>query len=54
MDHVMRVADRVAVMRLGRKVADVELDSGITATDLVGLITGATTAAAGAGDGRRI
>jgi ABC-type sugar transport system ATPase subunit len=54
MDHVMRVADRVAVMRLGRKVADVELGSGITATDLVGLMTGATTAAAGVGDGRRI
>jgi ABC-type sugar transport system ATPase subunit len=42
MQHVLRVADRVAVMRLGRKVADVELDGTTTGTDLVALITGAT------------
>jgi hypothetical protein len=42
------------VMRLVKKVADVELNGDITATDLVGLITGATTAPGGAGDGRRI
>jgi ABC-type sugar transport system ATPase subunit len=41
MQHVLRVADRVAVMRLGRKVADVELDETTTGTDLVALITGA-------------
>jgi ABC-type sugar transport system ATPase subunit len=41
MQHVLRVADRVAVMRLGRKVADLELDETTTGTDLVGLITGA-------------
>jgi ABC-type sugar transport system ATPase subunit len=41
MQHVLRVADRVAVMRLGRKVADFELDAKTTGTDLVSLITGA-------------
>jgi ABC-type sugar transport system ATPase subunit len=41
MQHVLRVADRVAVMRLGRKVADFELDDKTTGTDLVSLITGA-------------
>ena len=41
MQHVLRVADRVAVMRLGRKVADFELDEKTTGTDLVSLITGA-------------
>jgi ABC-type sugar transport system ATPase subunit len=41
MEHVLRVADRVAVMRLGRKVADLALDESTTGTHLVGLITGA-------------
>lgn len=41
MEHVLRVADRVAVMRLGRKVADLALDGTTTGTHLVGLITGA-------------
>jgi NADP-dependent 3-hydroxyisobutyrate dehydrogenase-like protein/ABC transporter family protein len=31
MDHLLRVADRVAVMRRGQKVADVPLDGGSTA-----------------------
>lgn len=42
MQHVMRVADRVCVLRLGRKVFDGEM-SALTGTDLVGLMTGATT-----------
>lgn len=42
MEHVMRVADRVAVMRLGRKVADIPLDGSISGTHLVSLITGAS------------
>lgn len=46
MEHVMRVADRVVVMRLGRKVADLPLGDDTTATDLVALITGATRAPA--------
>ncbi len=41
MDHVLRVADRVAVMRRGEKVADLALDGAIDGTHLVGLITGA-------------
>ena len=41
MDHIIRVCDRVAVMRHGRKAADVTLDGHIDATHLVGLITGA-------------
>jgi ABC-type sugar transport system ATPase subunit len=41
MQHVLRVCDRVAVMRLGRKVADVMVGELTSATDLVGLITGA-------------
>lgn len=41
MDHVMRVADRVAVMRRGEKVADLPIEGGIDGTYLVGLITGA-------------
>ena len=51
MEHVLRVADRVAVMRHGRKIADLALDRGITGTDLVGLITGATDAAGVDGSG---
>jgi ABC-type sugar transport system ATPase subunit len=47
MEHVVRVADRVAVLRLGRKVADLDMRGGqVTAMDLVGYITGAISAAA--------
>jgi ABC-type sugar transport system ATPase subunit len=43
MDHVLKVADRVAVLRLGRKVADLDTrQQTVTGMDLVGLITGAT------------
>ena len=42
MQHVLRVADRVAVLFLGMKVADFELTESTKATELVGLITGAT------------
>jgi ABC-type sugar transport system ATPase subunit len=49
MQHVLRVADRVAVMRLGRKVADRRIDAQMTGTDLVGLITGALQGDADAG-----
>jgi len=43
MDHVLKVADRVAVLRLGRKVADLDTrEHNVTGTELVGLITGAT------------
>ena len=43
MDHVLKVADRVAVLRLGRKVADLDTrERLVTGTELVGLITGAT------------
>jgi ABC-type sugar transport system ATPase subunit len=42
MQHVLRVADRVAVLFLGEKVADFELTEETKAADLVGLITGAT------------
>jgi ABC-type sugar transport system ATPase subunit len=42
MQHVLRVADRVAVMRLGAKVADVDVDEQTSGTDLVALMTGAT------------
>jgi ABC-type sugar transport system ATPase subunit len=41
MEHVLRVAHRVAVMRLGRKVADLGLRNGeVSGMQLVGLITG--------------
>ncbi len=43
MQHVMRVADRVCVLRLGRKVFDGQM-SALTGTDLVALMTGAATA----------
>ena len=36
MQHVLRVADRVAVMRLGEKVADFDVHEQTTGTDLVG------------------
>jgi simple sugar transport system ATP-binding protein len=42
MQHVMRVVDRVVVLRLGRKVFDGSR-SKLTATQLVGLMTGAIT-----------
>ena len=45
MQHVLRVADRVAVMRLGGKVADVDVHEQTTGTDLVALMTGATAGA---------
>jgi ABC-type sugar transport system ATPase subunit len=42
MDHVLSVADRVAVLRLGRKVADLDLrERPVNGMALVGLITGA-------------
>ncbi len=41
MQHVLRVSDRVAVMRLGEKVADLDVHEHTTGTDLVGLMTGA-------------
>jgi ABC-type sugar transport system ATPase subunit len=39
MDHVLQVTDRVAVLRQGRKVADVSTQNA-SATELVGFITG--------------
>jgi len=45
MEHVLRVADRVAVFRLGRKIADLDQrERQVTGMELVGLITGATSA----------
>ena len=42
MEHVLRVADRVAVLRLGRKVADLDTrQRSVTGMELVALITGA-------------
>jgi D-xylose transport system ATP-binding protein len=47
MEHVLRVADRVAVFRLGRKIADLDhRRRQVTGMELVGLITGATSASA--------
>lgn len=43
MQHVMRVTDRVCVLRLGRKVFDGAI-SKLSGTDLVALMTGAATA----------
>lgn len=41
MQHVLRISDRVVVLRLGRKVADVDLSHyNLTGMHLVGLITG--------------
>ena len=42
MQHVLRVADRVVVMRLGAKVADFNVHEQTTGTDLVAMMTGAT------------
>ena len=39
--HVLRVADRVAVLFLGRKVADFEVGGATQASELVALMTGA-------------
>jgi ABC-type sugar transport system ATPase subunit len=41
MQHVLRVADRVAVLFLGRKVADFEVGDATQASELVALMTGA-------------
>jgi ribose/xylose/arabinose/galactoside ABC-type transport system permease subunit/ABC-type branched-subunit amino acid transport system ATPase component len=43
MQQVLRVADRVAVMRLGQKVADVAVRDQVSGTDLVALMTGAAS-----------
>jgi ABC-type sugar transport system ATPase subunit len=40
MDQVLRVADRIIVLRLGKKVADLKRET-VGVTELVGLITGA-------------
>jgi D-xylose transport system ATP-binding protein len=51
MQHVMQVADRIAVLFLGRKVADFQVDERTEASELVALMTGASggdVAAAGA------
>jgi ABC-type sugar transport system ATPase subunit len=45
MQHVLRVADRVVVMRLGLKVADIDVHEQTTGTDLVAMMTGATAGA---------
>jgi len=46
MEHVLRVADRVAVLRHGQKVADVDLrTTDVSGMQLVGLITGGMTEA---------
>jgi ABC-type sugar transport system ATPase subunit len=43
MQHVLRVADRIAVFRLGEKIADFDVREQTTGTDLVALMTGATS-----------
>jgi ABC-type sugar transport system ATPase subunit len=48
MQQVLRVADRIAVMRLGAKVADFYVHEQTTGTDLVALMTGATSGDANA------
>jgi simple sugar transport system ATP-binding protein len=46
MDQVLRVTDRVVVLRLGRKVADLDLRvNSVSKMQLVGLITGGMTEA---------
>jgi ABC-type sugar transport system ATPase subunit len=47
MEHVLRVADRIAVLRLGRNAGDVQVDQSTTGTELVALITGAAAALRG-------
>jgi ABC-type sugar transport system ATPase subunit len=46
MQHVLRVADRIVVMRLGAKVADVAVDERLTDHDLVLYMTGVARDAA--------
>jgi ABC-type sugar transport system ATPase subunit len=41
MQHVLRVADRIAVLFLGQKVADFQVDTETQASELVALMTGA-------------
>jgi ABC-type sugar transport system ATPase subunit len=41
MQHVLRVADRIAVFRLGEKVADLDVHERTTGSELVALMTGA-------------
>jgi ABC-type sugar transport system ATPase subunit len=41
MQHVLRVADRIAVLFLGEKVADLGVHDGTQASELVALMTGA-------------
>ncbi len=48
MQHVLRVADRIAVLFLGRKVADFEVGEATQASELVGLMTGAAAGDASA------
>jgi ABC-type sugar transport system ATPase subunit len=43
MQHVLRVADRIVVFRLGEKIADFDVREQTTGTDLVALMTGATS-----------
>src|SRR5581483_3003059 len=50
MQHVLRVADRIAVLFLGNKVADFAVDSGTQASELVGLMTGAAAGDQAAAD----
>jgi ABC-type sugar transport system ATPase subunit len=46
MEQVLRVTDRVVVLRLGQKVADVDVSGGsVSKMQLVGLITGGMTEA---------
>ena len=45
MDQVIRVTDRVVVLRLGQKVADLDMRDGECKMQLVGLITGGMTEA---------
>ena len=41
MQHVLKVADRIAVLFLGNKVADFKVEPGTQASELVALMTGA-------------
>ena len=52
MQHVMRVADRIVLMRLGEKIFDGPAAS-TTASALVAMMTGATVATARLNDGSR-
>jgi ABC-type sugar transport system ATPase subunit len=48
MQHVLRVSDRIVVMRLGAKVADLAVDEQLTDHQLVVLMTGVGAAAGSA------